>query len=84
MGSLFWSAFRQLPRQQMSHNQNLAQKWSTQHHASRIKKADLRSYLWQGDSPLASNYPGFEDVAQMTVGQNPVPPVNIPIPTKID
>ena len=39
-------------RLQVSHNQNPVQKWSTQNHASRTKKADIRSYLWQGDRPL--------------------------------
>ena len=29
-------------------NQNPVSKWSTQNHASRIKKADTRSYFWLG------------------------------------
>ena len=32
-----------------------------QNHASGIKKADVRSYLWQGDCPLPTFiYPGFD------------------------
>ena len=40
----------------LSHNQNPALKWSTQNHASRIKTAEIRSYLWQGDCPLLTPY----------------------------
>ena len=52
----------------VSHNQNPVSKWSTQNHASRIKKADIRSYLWQGDCPLLTfTYPGVEHVAPVEV-----------------
>ena len=44
----------------LSHNQNPVLQWLTQNHASRIKKADIRSYLWQGDCPvLTFIYPGL-------------------------
>ena len=34
----------------MSHNRNPVLRWSTQNHASRIKKADIRNYFWLGAS----------------------------------
>ena len=41
-------------------------KWLTQNHASRIKKADIRSYLWLGLSfTNRIIYPGFEHVAHL-------------------
>ena len=44
----------------VSHNQNPVLKWSTQNHASRIKKAEFRSYFRQGDCPLLTfTIPGF-------------------------
>ena len=53
----------------MSRNQNLVQKWSTQSHASRIK-ADIRSYLWLGSSLINLHLsPGFEDVAHIPFAQ---------------
>ena len=39
---------RFLRQTHMSHNQNLVLKWSTQNHASRIKKAEFRNYFWLG------------------------------------
>lgn len=36
---------------QMSHNENPVQAWLTQNHASRVKKAEFRCYLWQGNRP---------------------------------
>ena len=58
----------------LSHNQNPVLKWSTQNHASSIKKAELRSYLWQGDCPLLTliTYPGFEHVTRC--GSQPMEP----------
>ena len=54
---------------QISDNHNLVLKWSTQHHASIIRKAFFfRSYLWLG-LPLTNRiiYPGFEQVAHVTL-----------------
>ena len=48
----------------MSHNQNPVLKWSTQNHASRIKQADIRSYLRLGLS-LTNLHPRVLTVAQM-------------------
>ena len=39
--------------------QNPVLKWSTQNHASRIKKADIRSCLWPGDCLTNLHLPGF-------------------------
>ena len=39
-----------LYKPQMSHNQDPVLRWYTQNHASRIKKADIRSYFWLGSS----------------------------------
>ena len=45
-------------------------KWSTQNHASRMKKPKIRNYLWPGDCRLSltnlHQSPGFEHVAQLT------------------
>ena len=43
----------------LSHNQHPVLNWSSQNHALRIKKADIRSYLWLGLFP-AFIYPGFD------------------------
>ena len=53
------------PLSHMSHKQNPVLKWSTQNHASRIKKADLRSYFWLGLSLNLHQSPGFEHVTHM-------------------
>ena len=56
----------------LSHTQNPELKWSTPNHASRIKKAGILSYLWQGDCPpLTFIYPvGGLIVAQIGSLQN--------------
>ena len=35
------------PEHHLSHAQNPVLKWSTQNHASRNKKADIRNYFWR-------------------------------------
>ena len=41
-------------------------KGNQQNHTSGTKKADIRSYVWQGDCPLPSFiYPGFEQLVQL-------------------
>ena len=42
----------------LSYNQNSVLEWSTQNHASRIKKADIRSYLWLGLALTNLHLPG--------------------------
>ena len=49
----------------VSHNQSPVLKWSTQNHASRIKKADIRSYLWLGLSLTNLHLPGVSIVAHV-------------------
>ena len=49
-----------------------------QNHASIIKKADIRSYLWQGDCALltgSSTRIGFEQVAQLRFPAKDVAPL---------
>ena len=57
-----------IPITRRSESQSKPRKtWSTQNHASRIKKADIRNYFWL-ELPLTNldQSPVFEDVAQVT------------------
>ena len=65
-----------LNKKHVSHNQNSVLKWSeSQNHASGIKKADSRSYLWLGLSLTNLHLPSLEcgsaDLFPKEVDQRP-------------
>ena len=47
----------------VSHNQNPVLQWSTQNHAARINKADIRNYFWLGLPLTNLHLPGFDFVS---------------------